>query len=131
MSILCHLNLEVTGVTLENFEALIFLFYKLYSVLGVLFFIVYVIPDDMAEPVARSYNLRSENQDSYSLPVQLHLLDDSKFLSDLLTSDRITKLGQVSDSESSISKSVCEALIASPSHDSKKVALNHLILIWI
>ena len=106
-------------MTLENFEALNFQFYKLHSVFGFLVFIVYVIFNDMAETATRTHTLRSGNQESYSLPVPLHLSDDSKFMSDLLDSDRTTKIGQVSDSESSISESDCEALVASPSHDSK------------
>ena len=74
----------------------------------------------MEEPAIRHYNLRSGNHESYSLPVQLHLSDDfSHFLSDLLTCDRANKTGQVSDTESSISESDCEALISSSSHVSQ------------
>ena len=40
--------------------------------------------------------------------------NDTRFLSDLLASDR-THTGQVTDSESSIIDSDCEALISSPS----------------
>ena len=56
--------------------------------------------DDMVEPAIRHYNLRY--QERYSLTVQLHLSNDSKIVSDLLASDRATKIRQVSDSEWSI-----------------------------
>ena len=56
----------------------------------------------------RQYNLRSGKQESLQFPVQLQL-DDTKFLTELLRQQN----GQVSDSESSISESDCEALIAS------------------
>ena len=61
----------------------------------------------MAGTSIRQYNLRSGKQESLQFPVQLQL-EDSKFLPDLLKNQN----GQVSDSESSISKSDCEALIA-------------------
>ena len=47
------------------------------------------------------------------LPVQLHLADDEKFLSDLLASDR-TQTGQVSGSDSSLNDTDCDALLNSP-----------------
>ena len=62
----------------------------------------------MAATSTRQYNLRSGKQESLQFPVQLQL-DDTKFLTELLRQQN----GQVSDSESSISESDCEALIAS------------------
>ena len=92
-------------------------------------FIIYIISDDMAESATRHNNYRSGNEQSNSLPVHLQFSDDSQFLSDLV-SNRTTKIGQVSDSESSISGSDCEDLISSPSHVSKKqVKFNHPNLI--
>ena len=63
---------------------------------------------DMAGTSTRQYNLRSGKQETLQFPVQLQL-EDSKFLAQLLKQQN----GQVSDSESSISESDCEALIAS------------------
>ena len=60
----------------------------------------------MAGTSTRQYNLRSGNQETLQFPVQL---EDVKFLTELLKQQN----GQVSDSESSISESDCEALIAS------------------
>ena len=62
----------------------------------------------MAGTSTRQYNLRSGKQETLQFPVQLQL-EDSKFLAQLLKQQN----GQVSDSESSISESDCEALIAS------------------
>ena len=62
----------------------------------------------MAATSTRQYNLRSGKQESLQFPVQLQL-DNTKFLTELLRQQN----GQVSDSESSISESDCEALIAS------------------
>ena len=62
----------------------------------------------MAGTSTRQYNLRSGNQETIQFPVQLQM-DDGKFLTELLKPQN----GQVSDSESSISESDCEALIAS------------------
>ena len=62
----------------------------------------------MAGTSTRQYNLRSGKQETLQFPVQLQL-EDSKFLTQLLKQQN----GQVSDSESSISESDCEALIAS------------------
>ena len=47
------------------------------------------------------------------VPVQLHLSDDNRFMSDLLARD-MTHTGQVTDSEDSINDSDCEPLINSP-----------------
>ena len=66
----------------------------------------------MAETATRPYNLRSREQ-VVELPVQLHLADDEKFISDLLAGDR-TQTGQVSGSDSSLSDNDCDALITSP-----------------
>ena len=60
----------------------------------------------MAGTSTRQYNLRSGNQETIQFRVQL---EDVKFLTELLKQQN----GQVSDSESSISESDCEALIAS------------------
>ena len=62
----------------------------------------------MAGTSTRQYNLRSGKQETLQLPVQLQL-EDTKFLIELLKQQN----GQVSDSESSISESDCEVLIAS------------------
>ena len=62
----------------------------------------------MAGTSTRQYNLRSGKQESLQFPVQLQL-DNDKFLTELLKQHN----GQVSDTESSISESDCEALIAS------------------
>ena len=66
----------------------------------------------MAEAATRLYNLRSR-EPVVELPVQLHLADDEKFISDLLAGDR-TQTGQVSGSDSSLSDNDCDALITSP-----------------
>ena len=63
---------------------------------------------DMAGSSTQQYNLRSGNQETLQFPVQLQM-EDGKFLTELLKQQN----GQVSDSESSISESDCEALIAS------------------
>ena len=62
----------------------------------------------MAGTSTRQYNLRSGKKESLQFPVQLQL-EDGKFLTELLKKQN----GQVSDSESSISNTDCEALIAS------------------
>ena len=64
----------------------------------------------MAGTSTRQYNLRSGNQEALQFPVQLQL-EDGKFLTELLKQQD----GQVLDSESSISESDYEALIASDS----------------
>ena len=66
----------------------------------------------MAEKATHPYNLRSKAE-VVEVPVQLHLSDYNRFLSDLLASDR-THTGQVTDSESSINDSNCETLINKP-----------------
>ena len=66
----------------------------------------------MAEAATHPYNFRSR-EEVVELPVQLHLPDDNKFMSDLLASDR-THTGQVSGSDSSIHDSGCDALVNSP-----------------
>ena len=65
----------------------------------------------MADRVTRQYNLRSK-EDVVAVPVQLQLSDDGRFMSDLLA-NKGTHTGQVSDSESSINDSDCEALTQS------------------
>ena len=65
----------------------------------------------MADKVTRQYNLRSK-EEVVELPVQLQLSDDGRFMSDLLAKEG-KHIGQVSDSDSSINDSDCEALIQS------------------
>ena len=65
----------------------------------------------MADKVTRQYNLRSK-EELVTLPVQLQLSDDGRFMSDLLAKEG-SHTGQVSDSESSINDGDCEALIHS------------------
>ena len=65
----------------------------------------------MADKATRPYNLRSK-EDVVEVPMQLHMSDDNRFMPDLLASNR-AYTGQVSDSESSINDSDCEALIKS------------------
>ena len=65
----------------------------------------------MADKVTRQYNLRSK-EEVVEFPVQLQLSDDGRFMSDLLAKDG-SHTGQVSDSESSINDSDCDALIQS------------------
>ena len=66
----------------------------------------------MAETATRPYNLRSR-EEVVELPVQLHLSDDNRFMSNLLASNR-TQTGQVSGSDSSIHGSDCDALVNCP-----------------
>ena len=84
-----------------------FNFTLLAVVLRVLVF-YFCVSVDMAGTSTRQYNLRSCNQETIQFPVQLQM-EDGIFLNKLLKQQN----GQVSDSESSISESVCEALIAS------------------
>ena len=65
----------------------------------------------MADKVTRQYNLRSK-EELVTLPVQLQLSDDGRFMSDLLAKEG-AHTGQVSDSGSSINDSDCEDLIHS------------------
>ena len=85
--------------TLKHFKVLVFYCLKFYI-------------GDMAEAATRPYNLRSR-EEVVELPVQLHLADDEKFISDLLASDR-THTGQVLGSDSSLNDTDCDALINSP-----------------
>ena len=66
----------------------------------------------MAEAATHPYNLISQ-EEVVELPVQLHLSDNNKFMSDLLASDR-THTGQVSGSDLSIYDSDFDALVNSP-----------------
>ena len=68
------------------------------------------IVDDMAEPATLQYNLRSGREETLMLLIKLWLSDDTRFLFDLQGSDRASNIGQVSNSESSISESDCETL---------------------
>ena len=81
----------------------------------------------MATVSTRQYNLRSQAQDTVQLPVELHLAEDATFMKDLLASQRNPQSGQVSDNDSSINDSDCDALIASPDdeHDSNIENLSH------
>ena len=67
----------------------------------------------MAIPSTRQYTLRSSGQETVQLPVELHMHEDSIFIQDLLAAQKASTSGQVSDNESSITESDCEALIAS------------------
>ena len=87
------------GATLKNLQVDFTSYFRVFS------FIVYKSFDNMAESASRPYNLRSKDE-VVELPVQLHLSDDNRFMSDLLASNR-THTGQVTDSESSINKSDC------------------------
>ena len=82
----------------------IYTFY--YLILGLSFLHCFSV--NMAGTSTQQYNLRSGNQETIQFPVQLQM-EDGKFLTELLKQQN----GQVSDSESSISESDCEALIAS------------------
>ena len=87
-------------------------------ILGFLVFIVLSFPfsDDMAAST-RQYNLRSAGQGTVELPVELHMSEDSTFVKELLASQQDPTTGQVSDNDSSINESDCEALIASSESD--------------
>ena len=63
------------------------------------------------------YNLRSAGQGTVELPVELHMSEDSTFMKELLASQQDSETGQVSDNDSSINESDCEALIASSESD--------------
>ena len=76
----------------------------------------------MAKAATRPYNLRSR-EEVLELPVQLQLLDDTRFMSDLLASDK-TQTRQVSDTDSSIDESDCEALVNSLSTSGQNVNLS-------
>ena len=65
----------------------------------------------------RQYNLRLAGQGTVELPVELHMSEDSTFLKELLASQQDSATGQVSDNDSSIHESDCEALIASSESD--------------
>ena len=65
----------------------------------------------------RQYNLRSAGQGTVELPVELHMSEDSTFVKELLASQQDPTTGQVSDNDSSINESDCEALIASSESD--------------
>ena len=61
----------------------------------------------------RQYNLCSNGNEVVHLPVELHMAEDSTFMKDLLAVQKSSSSGQVSDNDSSINESDCEALIAS------------------
>ena len=81
----------------------------------------------MAIVSTRQYNLRSQGQDTVQLPVELHLAEDATLMKDLLASQRNPQSRQVSDNDSSINDSDCEALIASSGdeHDSNVETHSH------
>ena len=92
---LYHLNFGGERGDIECFQKLYFtIHFRVFSFYSLHY------TGDMPEPATRSYNLRSE-EEVVELPLQLRLLDDIRFMSDLLTSKR-THTGQVSDSECSI-----------------------------
>ena len=70
----------------------------------------------MAGPSTRQYNLCS-NGNEVHVPVELHMAEDSTFMRDLLQAQKSSSSGQVSDNDSSISESDCEALIATSDDD--------------
>ena len=110
----CHLNFE------GNIEISEVLFYKSFTL--ILGFLLFTHTDDMAEAATHPYNLRLR-EEVVELPVQLQLSDDTRFMSDLMASDR-TQTGQVSDTDSSIDESDCEALVYSPSTSGQSVNLS-------
>ena len=71
----------------------------------------------MAAPSTRQYNLCS-NGNEVHLPVSLHMAEDSNFMKDLLQAQKSFSSGQVSDNDSSINESDCEALIATSDDES-------------
>ena len=71
----------------------------------------------MAAPSTRQYNL-CLNGNEVHLPVALHMAEDSTFMKDLLHAQKSSSSGQVSDNDSSINESDCEALIATSDDES-------------
>ena len=71
----------------------------------------------MAAPSTGQYNLRSNGKEVH-LPVELHMAEDSTFMRDLLHAQKSSSSGQVSDNDSSINESDCEALIATSDDES-------------
>ena len=71
----------------------------------------------MAVPSTRQYNLRSNGKEVH-LPVELQMAEDSTFMRDLLHAQKSSSSGQVSDNDSSINESDCEALIATSDDES-------------
>ena len=69
----------------------------------------------------RQYKLRSARQDTVELPVEIHTSQDSTFMKELLASQQDPSSEQVSDNESSINDSDCEALIASSDDDNEHI----------
>ena len=67
----------------------------------------------MAGSSTRQYNLRLNGNKVVHLPVELHMAEDSSFMRDILATQKSSSSGQVSDNDSSIHESDCEALIAS------------------
>ena len=65
----------------------------------------------MAAPSACQYNLHLNGHEALHLPVELHMAEDITFMRDLLASQKSSSSGQVSDNDSSIHESDCEALI--------------------
>ena len=95
-------------------------------ILGFLVFILTVLnsSDDMAAST-RQYNLRSAGQGTVEVPVQLHMSEDNTFMKELLVAQQEPTTGQVSDNDSSIDESDCEALIASSDdNDSRQQVVN-------
>ena len=69
----------------------------------------------------RQYKLCSAHQDTVELPVEIHTSQDSTFMKELLASQQDPSSAQVSDNESSLNESDCEALIASSDDDNDQV----------
>ena len=95
------------------------IFYNHLLILGFFIFIVYYFTDDVAATSTHQYNLRSSDQQTVQLPVELHMTEDSTFLKDLLASQKTPGSGQVSDNDCPINDSDCEALIASSDEESE------------
>ena len=95
-------------------------FRKLQFITVIVGFLAFIVlrfySDDMTASSTRQYNLRSNGPEMIQLPVELQVAEDSTFMKDLLASQKTSVSGQVSDNDSSIHESDCEALIAS-SHD--------------
>ena len=96
-------------------------------ILGFLVFTSSVLnsSDNMAAST-RQYNLRSAGQSTVEVPVELHMSEDNTFMMELLVSQQESTTGQVSDNDSSIDESDCEALIASSDddYDSRQQVVN-------
>ena len=78
----------------------------------------------MAIPSTRQIYLCFTDQETVQLPVELHMVEDSTFMRDLLASQKASTSGHVSDNEYCINESDCEALI--PSSD-EETSSKHVV----